>query len=89
MAEKKVVEFTIPCIDGDGEPATGRIEIGQGVGIYIDGYGLREMEPGHGDVIYLEKYNGKANVTIWPDIREGDGQTIDLEPAREERRIDE
>ena len=88
--KKTVIPFDIPNIDARvklvGERLTGRIEIGQGVEIFIDGYGLREMEPGEGSVIYLEKYNGKANVTVWPDITDGDGTTIDLETAKEELR---
>jgi len=89
--KKTVIPFDIANLDASvglvGERLTGRIEIGdQGIDIYIDGYGLREMEPGHGSVIYLEKYNGKANVTVWPDITDGDGTTIDLETAKEDLR---
>ena len=90
---KQVIPFSIPNLDASiglvGERLTGRIEIGdQGVDIFIDGYGLREMEPGGGGVIYLEKYNGRASVTIWPDITDGDGTTINLEKAKEDLRED-
>jgi hypothetical protein len=84
------IGFSIPNLDASigfvGERLTGRIEIGQGVEIFIDGYGLREMAPGEGSVIYLEKYNNKVNVTVWPDIRSGDGRTIQLDKAKEELR---
>jgi len=80
------ITFQIPCIDGKGDPITGRIEIGQGVEIFLDGYGTQEMEPGYGSLIYLENYNGRVSVSIWPDIRSGDAKTISLEKAKEELR---
>lgn len=86
---KQSITFQIPCIDGKGAPVTGRIEIGQGVEIFLDGYGLQEMEPGYGSLIYLENYNGRVSASIWPDIRSGDAKTIGLEKAKEERREEE
>lgn len=57
-----------------------------GIGIRIDGYGVRDMNPGDGTPIYLEFYEGKFRCVVWNDIRKDDATLIDFEAARETNR---
>ena len=90
-SQTQVIPFTMPLENGDepGEIA-GRIEIGNtGVEIFLDGYGVEAMDPGHGSVIYLNHYDGSPQVVIHGDIRQQDyTHKIQLAAASEEWRDD-
>jgi hypothetical protein len=57
---------------------------GYGIGLKLDGYGLVNMDPGFGEVVFLEKYDDKVQLLVWADITQEDPtHTIDLKMARE------
>lgn len=60
-----------------------------GLVICVDGYGLKEMQPGYGGVIFCEIYEGLFRTLVWPDINDADPTIIGLGDARESKRKDE
>lgn len=85
-----IVPFSIPKQEGAGE-CTGRIQTGpNGIEIYIDGFGMATMAPGHGSIIYLEHYEGVLRLVVHGDIRrEEPTSIIDLSLAEEHLRLGE
>ena len=79
-------QFKIPDIDGKTKGLTGRIVVGQGIEIFIDGYDCKEMEPNCGSIIYVEMYNGKPAVDVWNNIRSDAPVRTPLDLASEELR---
>ena len=66
----------------------GRIELwSRGIEVFVDCYGTKCMNPGHGFPVYIEVYNGELRVLVWSDINEEDPtHAITLEEAREAKR---
>ena len=87
--DKTIIPFSIPKQDGeeDGE-CTGRIEIGPlGIEIYIDGHGMKCMDPDQGSIVYLNHYDGSPQLVVHSDINQEDpGLVIQLAGAAEELR---
>lgn len=57
--------------------------------IYPDGYGEYDATPGHGAPVILELHNGSLSLHASPDINAEKMTVIDLEGAREDRRLTE
>ena len=57
-----------------------------GFSIRAPGYGSNEMDDGHGEPIYIELYDGRLTVHLWPDINSTEPQSVDMEGARESAR---
>ena len=84
-----VVPFSMPIENGDEEGRMdGRIEIGPlGFEVYIEGFGVQEMDPDFGSVLYLNHYEGSPQVVVHGDILQPDPtHVIQLATAAEERR---
>lgn len=65
----------------------GVIMADQGFEVLFDGYGVKNIEPGHGPSIYVEYYDGKLRLLVWADInQEEPTHTIDLSGALESQR---
>ena len=58
------------------------------VSIFPAGYGDFGSADGHGCPIFLELYEGRLRLIVFADINEQDPTIIDLEAAREDRRIE-
>jgi hypothetical protein len=59
-----------------------------GIDVLIEGYGLEEMEDGHGPVVHLDLSGDDPVVYVWPDINQGDRRIrVDLSQARESLRL--
>jgi len=86
MAEAVEYQFKIPDIDGKTKGLTGRIVVGQGIEIFIDGYGCKEVEPNTGSIVYLEMYNGAPAIDVWNNIRSDAPVKVPLDLASEELR---
>ncbi len=54
------------------------------VSIFPNGYGDCGSEPGHGCPVFLELYQGRLRLIVFPDINDQEPTIIDLEAAREE-----
>ncbi len=66
----------------------GRVVAGLfGVEIFVDGYGLNEMQPGGGGVIFIEYFSNQLRVIAWPDIQSAETETVTLDNALEEFRL--
>lgn len=62
---------------------------GSGIEIDIEGCGLKTMESGKGQVIYIEVFRGSPRLLVWSDINSEDPtHVIDLADALENRRGD-
>jgi len=60
-----------------------------GLDIDIAGYGDKSSRPGYGTPIHLSLYAGTLTLRVWADInQEEPTHTIDLEGARENKRIE-
>lgn len=57
--------------------------------IHVDGYGECESHEDWGSVVCLEHYDGKLRLHYAPDIRRAEMESVDLEGARESRRLSE
>ena len=68
----------------------GRVEVTSGtLAIFLDGYGTKTMEPGHGEVIYLELYEGQPRLVVWSDITQEEAtHHISLAGAGERHRAE-
>ena len=58
------------------------------ISIYPEGYGDFGSADGHGCPIFLELYEGRLRLIVFSDINEQDPAIIDLDGAREDRRIE-
>lgn len=59
-----------------------------GISLCLGGYGLREMDPNAGGVIFLELYEGTARLMVWADITSPDPtHVISLAGAKESNRL--
>ena len=66
-----------------GDGVTGELTVyKQGIGIRFDGFHMLEADDAHAELIWIEQYNKRLTVTVWPDSLAPDPQTISLEPAR-------
>ena len=67
-----------------------RVALGRfGVDIYIEGYGVKTLQPGYGAPIFLGYNEGKFTLYVWADINQEDPtHTIDLSGALESNRED-
>lgn len=71
-------------------PVTVKTE-GTGAGLVIcpAGYGCCNCQDGTTGPIYLEVYGGRLRLLVWSDINQEDPtHIIDLESAREDRRLE-
>lgn len=60
-----------------------------GIEIFIDGYGTKTMQDGHGSPVYIEFYEGSLRVLVWSDINQEDPtHAIALLGAKENKRRD-
>lgn len=67
----------------------GKISAGEGLNVFLDGFGTAGVASGFGALIYLEFYEGKPMLRVWADINQEDPtHTIDLSGAMEARRKD-
>ena len=58
------------------------------ISIFPEGYGDFGSADGHGCPVFLELYEGRLRLIVFADINEQDPTIIDLEGAREDRRIE-
>ena len=63
------------------------VQNGAGIFIHVDGYGDKFSKDGEGMVVGLDYLNGKLVLRVWADINEEETHCIDLEGAREDKRI--
>ena len=87
--EPKVIPFRLPLENGDTPGSVGgRVEIGSlGVEVFIDGHGMKTMEPGYGSIVYVNHFDGSPQVVVHGDILQEDPtHVIQLATAAEERR---
>ena len=85
------IGFGLPRENGDEEGVVeGHIEFGPtGIEIYLDGYGMKCMSPGHGGIVYLNHFGGSPQLVVHGDILQEDpSQVIQLATAAESRRDD-
>jgi len=59
----------------------------QGVVIDAKGYGDCCSADGHGSPVFLELYQGQLRLIVFADINEQDPEIINLDGAKEDRRI--
>ena len=57
------------------------------ISIFPDGYGDFGSTPGHGCPVFLELYQGRLRLIVFPDINNQEPIIIDLEAARDEHHI--
>jgi len=57
------------------------------ISIFPDGYGDFGSAPGHGCPVFLELYQGRLRLIVFPDINAQEPTIIDLEGAREDRHV--
>ena len=75
--------FTLVDHDYKSGSVTGKLIVkDQGIGFHFDGYSMLEMADSWSQPVWIEKYNGKLTVSIWPDCQDADCETISLEDAR-------
>ncbi len=58
------------------------------ISIFPAGYGDFSSAPGHGCPVFLELFQGRLRLIVFADINEQDPAIIDLDRAREDRRIE-
>ena len=57
------------------------------ISIFPDGYGDFGSTPGHGCPVFMELYQGRLRLIVFPDINNQEPILIDLEAARDEHHI--
>lgn len=57
------------------------------ISIFPDGFGDFGSAPGHGCPVFLELYQGRLRLIVFPDINNQEPTIIDLEAAREDQHI--
>ena len=57
------------------------------ISIFPEGYGDFGSAEGHGCPVFLELYQGRLRLIVFPDINDQDPTIIDLEAARDEHHI--
>jgi len=77
--------------DGDSEhPETLQVRVtanDSAISIFPEGYGDFGSAPGHGCPVFLELYQGRLRLIVFPDINKQEPTIIDLESARDERHV--
>ena len=58
------------------------------ISFFPEGYGDFGSADGHGCPVFLELYEGRLRLIVFADINEQDPTIIDLDRAREDRRIE-
>lgn len=79
-------EIVVPLrdVDNGGRCAVRVRTASTGIDIACDGLGTRDMLPGHGANVYLERQGGRWRLLVWADINQEDPtHTIDLSGASE------
>ena len=85
-------ELEITLIDAD--PSVGNtqpikvVADQRGVSIEAKGFGDCCSADGHGSPVFLELHQGQLRLIVFSDINEQDPTIIDLDGAREDRRIE-
>ena len=57
------------------------------ISILPAGYGDFGSAPGHGCPVFLELYQGRLRLIVFPDINDQEPTIIDLEAAREDQHV--
>ena len=57
------------------------------ISIFPEGYGDFGSAPGHGCPVFLELYQGRLRLIVFPDINDQEPSIIDLEAARDEHHV--
>ena len=57
------------------------------ISILPAGYGDFGSAPGHGCPVFLELYQGRLRLIVFPDINDQEPSIIDLEAARDEHHV--
>jgi len=89
-----IAKFTLAS-QGDGPQnleRSGHVELldhGRGLQIFVKGHGEKTAMPGNGTPIYIEIWEGKLRVILWPDINEEDPIIVNMDGAREELLVPE
>ena len=76
----------------DGMDLTEKLDVyvtveGGGLCIRPEGYGDFDSEDGCGSPVYLDFFNRKLQVVVFPDINKEDHQVIDMSEAKETNRV--
>lgn len=92
MSEEKSQSMTAVLSDGDPKQ-TGSLKVRvaatcSAISIFPEGYGDFGSADGHGSPVFLELYEGRLRLIVFSDINEQDPTIIDLDGAREDRRIE-
>jgi len=93
-AMSNIGEFNTDLSDADSEHSSSlRVRVvanGSALSIFPQGYGDFGSVERHGCPVFLELYRGRLRLVVFADIEQEDPtQVIDLEGARESRRIDD
>ena len=57
------------------------------ISIFPEGFGDFGSAPGHGCPVFLELYQGRLRLIVFPDINDQEPLIIDLEAAREDQHV--
>ena len=57
------------------------------ISIFPEGFGDFGSAPGHGCPVFLELYQGRLRLIVFPDINDQEPLIIDLEAAREAQHV--
>ncbi len=92
MNEAKSQSMTAVLSDADPKQ-TGSLNVrvaadSSTISIFPEGYGDFGSADGHGCPVFLELYEGRLRLIVFADINEQDPTIIELDGAREERRIE-
>jgi hypothetical protein len=74
--------------DHGGSVAVRIVSNSSAISIFPEGYGDFGSADGHGCPVFMELYEGRLRLIVFPDINEQEPLIIDLEGAREIRRAE-